>query len=82
MLIAQGLVKFVSLNLRLFNSIGFNFYQMDPVTYKITANDSKKYKFEMTPKYIISALITITLALQLVHFSQNFPASDTLKVYL
>lgn len=72
MLLTKGLIKIVAVNLCLFNKLSSYLYRMDTSTYKLIANESKRFKFEMICQCIVAALMSVIMMLQLVYFRTKF----------
>ncbi len=74
MLFTEGLIKLFVVNLRLFNFLGSYLYQIDPVTYKLKFNNSKKLKVELLRKCAIAVSMYTLVSLQLITFGNVVPS--------
>ncbi len=74
MLLTNGLIKLFVLNLRLFNCIGSYLYNIDPVTYKLKFNNSKRLKIELLSKCAVAVAIYGTVVMQLIAFRGKVPS--------
>jgi len=76
MLFTKGLIKLFVINLKIFNYFGSYLYNIDPATYKLNFNNSKRLKIELISKWLVAALMYAVVTIQLVAFGDVVPSEQ------
>lgn len=73
MLISKGFIKFAVKHLQILSFLGSNIYFIDPLTYKMEVDKSKKIKVKSFIRNFVALLVICPLLGQIIKFGGVFP---------
>ncbi len=72
MLLTEGLINLIFLNLRILSFLGSHLYEIDPISYNITFHNSSVFKKDLLAKCSAKFALFTTMLIQLIAYRRVF----------